>query len=337
MTIYGTIIPGAASIASWANKVESLTNEAKHRLKIIDWHKSHNNDKSLTSRRFGISRREIRIWLKRFDQCGVIGLNNLSRRPHNVRKPATSIDKVKKIMELRKQYPAWSKYKIGAILRREGFVVSDSTVGRTLRRKNLINKRISIKRSRSAKNPKKRFPKGMKIASFGDMIQIDTKYVNLIGGRRIHQFTAIDVLGKKRVLRYYSSLSSKNGADFLNHCIKRFPFSIKNVQTDNGPEFQKDFDKLCRELNLPHYYIYTRTPKQNTYVEISHGADQREFYEQGKVCSGIDKMNEKLQEWEFIWNNFRPHEALNQLTPNEYLSKYMQGRLPTKDVIILQA
>lgn len=336
MTIYGTIVPGAASIASWANRVEKLSPEAKYRLKIIDWHKSHHNNKSLTARHFGISRREIRNWLKRFNQCGIIGLNNLSKRPHNIRKPTTTIDKVKRIIDLRKQYPAWSKYKVGAILRREGKIISDSTVGRVLTRKNLINKRISIKRKKSANNPKKRFPKGMKIGSFGDMIQMDTKYVNLVDGERIHQFTAIDVLGKRRVLKYYSSLNSKNGANFLNHCIQRFPFSIKNVQTDNGSEFQKDFNRLCRGLNLPHYYIYARTPKQNTYVEISHEADKREFYSQGVIGSSIDKMNEKLQEWEFIWNNFRPHEALNQLTPNEYLSKYMQGRLPTKDVIILQ-
>jgi transposase InsO family protein len=337
MTIYGTMVPGTASIASWANRVERLSVEAKYRLKIIDWHKSHNNNKSLTARRFGISRREIRTWFERFNQCGVMGLNNLSRRPKNTRKPTILYSTIQKIIDLRKQYPAWSKYKIGAILRREGMTISDSAVGRTLTRKNLINKRISIKRKRSAKNPKKRFPKGMKIASFGDMIQMDTKHVNLIGGKAIHQFTAIDVLGKKRVLRYYSSLSSKNGADFLNCCVKKFPFTIKNVQSDNGPEFQKDFDKLCRKLNLPHYYIYPRTPKQNTYVEISHGADQREFYSRGVIGSDIDKMNEKLQEWEFVWNGFRPHEALNQLTPNEYFTKYMQGRLPTRNVIILQA
>jgi len=72
-------------------------------------------------------------------------------------------------------------------------------------------------------------------------------------------------------------------------------------------------------------------------VEISHEADDREFYRRGKICSNINRMNEKLQEWEFIWNSFRPHEALNQLTPNEYFTKYTQGRLPTKDVIILQA
>lgn len=337
MTIYATTLPGAASIASWAYKVEHLTPKARHRLKIIDWHRSHSNNKSLTARHFGLTRYTVRRWAKRFNQYGVLGLNDLSRRPKNLRKPTTSSDIVGRIIELRKQYPAWSKYKIGAILRRENINVSDSTVGRVFKRKDLIDKRISRKRKKSANNPKKRFPKGMKIANPGDMIQMDVKYVTLIGGRRIYQFTAIDVLSKRRVLRYYSSLASKNGANFLKQCIDSFPFKIKNIQTDNGAEFLKDFDRLCKKLEIPHYFIYARQPKQNTYVEISHQADQREFYGQGNICYSIDPMNKKLAELEYIWNNIRPHEALNQLTPNEYLDKYNKGRLPTKDTITLQA
>ena len=223
------------------------------------------------------------------------------------------------------------------MLRRESLSVSDSTVGRVLDRKGLINQRISRKRKKSANNPRKRFPKGMSISNPGDMIQIDAKHVNLIGGRRIYQLTAIDVLTKKRVLRYYSSLSSKNGADFLKECINVLPFKIKNIQTDNGSEFLKYFDQLCKRLNLPHYFIYARQPKQNTYVEISHGADQREFYEQGNICCSMDLMKKKLLEWEYVWNSIRPHQSLNYLTPNEYLDKYTKGRLPTKDTIILQA
>lgn len=53
---------------------------------------------------------------------------------------------------------------------------------------------------------------------------------------------------------------------------------IKAVQTDNGKEFLKDFDKFCKQLDIPHYFIEARRLKQNTYVENSHGSDEREFY-----------------------------------------------------------
>ena len=98
----------------------------------------------------------------------------------------------------------------------------------------------------------------------------------------------------------------------------------------------KEFDKLCNIKGITHYFIYPRTPKQNTYVEISHEADEREFYKQGNVCSILEVMQRKIKEWEDVWNNIRPHQALNYLTPYEYLLKVQNGRIPTKDVITLQ-
>src|SRR3989338_9130130 len=226
--------------------------------------------------------------------------------------------------------------KIRSILERRGVFVSVSTIGRVLKRKGLINKRVSAKKSKAAKSPKQRYPRGFRIICAGDMVQIDTKYVTLLGGRIIYQFTAIDVLTKRRVLKYYSSLLSKNGADFLKYCIQKFPFPIKTIQTDNGKEFLKDFDKMCKELGLPHYFIEVRHPKQNTYVENSHGFDEREFYQQGNVNKDIEAMDKCLERWEYVWNYVRPHQSLNYLTPDEYLQKIQITNLTQREAIILQ-
>lgn len=168
------------------------------------------------------------------------------------------------------------------------------------------------------------------------MVQIDTKYIMLPGGRKYYQFTAIDVLSKQRVLRVYSSQSSKNGALFLKECLASFPFQVKAIQTDNGSPFLKEFEKLCKELHLPHYFIYPRSPKQNSYVEISHGADEREFYQQGNTYILLPVMQREIQKWQDIWNTIRPHEALGQITPQEYLLKLQTNTLPTRNVIVLQ-
>ena len=337
MTIYGAVLPGAVSIANWANKVQPLTEKAKKKLKILDWHRSHDQNVSLTARRFGLTRKTVRSWQKRFNRFGLVGLNEQSRRPKNVRRSTTSWEIVSEVVNLKKQYPTWSKYKIRILLKRKGLVTSASTVGRIFKRKRLIGKKISQKRRKAALHPRARFPRGFRISSPGDMIQMDTKHINLIGGRKIYQFTAIDVLTKQRVLRYYSSLASANGADFLKNCLAEFPFKIKNVQTDNGPEFLKDFDKLCKEKGIPHYFIYPRTPKQNTYVENSHGCDEKEFYQQGNVCSDLAAMQTRIKQRQDIWNKVRPHEALNYLTPHEYFIKWQRGQMPTKDTITLQA
>jgi len=336
MTIYGYVLPGAISIARSAFLAGNLTERAKQRLKILDWHKTHGKNVSLTARHFGLTRYTVRNWQKRLDKFGPGGLNDKSHKPKSLRQSTISQKIISEVVKIRKQYPAWSKYKIQAILKQKQMIISASSIGRILKRKGLINRKISTKRQKAAKNPRRRFPHGFKISCPGDMIQMDTKCIMTIGGKKFYQFTAIDVLSKKRVLRVYSSLSSKNGADFLQECINNFGFAIKNIQTDNGSEFLKEFDKLCKKLNIPHYFIYPRHPKQNTYVETSHSADEKEFYQQGNISPLLEVMQARIMEWQNIWNTIRPHESLNYLTPEAYYHKWQTGRLPTKDVITLQ-
>ena len=336
MTIYGLIIPKSISFTNWYEKAGSITSKARHRLKIIDWHHSHEKNISLTARHFGLTRYTVRQWIKRFKERGISGLNNRSHRPKHFRQPTTPRHIVFAVTKIRKQYPAWSKYKIRVLLGRKGIEVSASTIGRILKRRNLINRKVSRKRRKAALRPRKRYPKGLKINSPGDLIQIDTKHIMLIGGKKFYQFTAIDVLTKKRVLNVYSSESSKNGAAFLIECLKTFSFPIKIVQTDNGAPFQKNFEKLCREKEIPHYFSYPRCPKQNAYVEISQGADEREFYQQGNISSCLKVMKSRIKKRQDIWNEIRPHQALNYLTPNEYLEKWKRGSLPTRDILTLQ-
>lgn len=336
MTIYGYTLPGASKIARSAFLASGLNERAKQRLKVLDWHKARNKNISLTARHFGLTRYAVRSWQKKLDKLGPRGLNDKSHRPKRLRKPTVSLEVVSEVVKLRKEYPTWSKYKIQAMLKQKQMSVSDSTIGRILKRKGLINKNISLKRQKAARNPKRRFPYGFKVSCPGDMIQMDTKYIITIGGKRFYQFTAIDVLGKKRVLRIYSAQSSRNGANFLQECLNNFNFKIKNIQTDNGSEFLGEFDKLCKKLNIPHYFIYPRHPKQNAYVESSHSADQREFYNQGNISPFLEVMQKRIIEWQEIWNKIRPHESLQYITPEAYYYKWQTGRLPTKDVINLQ-
>jgi len=336
MTVYGTVLPKASVLARGAYVADNLTKRAKYKLKVLDWHREHGNNCSLTSRHFGIGRMTLYRWLKRLDQCGIMGLNEKSRKPKRTRKPTTPWEVTSRIVDLRKEYPTWSKYKLKVLLKKEGVTVSESTVGRVLKRKGFINKKTSRKRRRAALRPKARFPRGMSIRKPGDLIQIDVKHINLVGGRKYYQFTAIDVLTKTRVLRVYPSESSRNGMLFLKECIRCFPFRVKALQTDNGSSFLKHFEKFCKDFEIPHYFTYPRNPKQNSYVEISHQADEREFYRQGKTSSFLDEMRKMIEEREFVWNNIRPHAALDYLTPYEYLLKLKEQKLSTKKVIILQ-
>lgn len=83
MTIYGTILPGAASIARSAVLVNSLTERVKYKLKVLDWRRAHGSNNSLTARHFGLGQMTLYRWTRRFKQQGVVGLNEESRNGAN--------------------------------------------------------------------------------------------------------------------------------------------------------------------------------------------------------------------------------------------------------------
>jgi transposase InsO family protein len=153
----------------------------------------------------------------------------------------------------------------------------------------------------------------------GDLIQIDTKHLRGIGGVKLYQFTAIDVLTKIRILKISSSVSSSAAKKFLESCLKEYRYKIKAIQTDNGSEFSKHFDQYLKKLNITHFFIEAKSPKQNSYVERSIRTDVEDFYQQGNMRSTVKELNPLLKKWQDKYNNVRPHQALNYLTPNEYL------------------
>lgn len=335
MTTYGVQTPLAGMAARLASRTGNLTAKAREKLKVYDWHTKHGKNVSLTSRHFGFSRLSVRTWVRKIKQSGPIGLNEMSKRPHRLRTPTTRFEIVDGVVSLRKKYPVWSKYKIGTLIRKKGINISDSTVGRIFKRKHLINPKVSRKKRKAALSPRRRFPKGLKIQEAGQLVQIDVKHIMLPGGRRHYQFTAIDVLSKERVLETYPSESSRNAALFLEVCLKEFSNPIKAIQTDNGAPFQKEFEMTCKKHRIDHFFIEPRQPKQNSYVEISHEADDREFYNLGNVYINFETQRAKLKEWQKTWNEVRPHQALGQLTPREYLS-YLKSENSKISPIILQ-
>jgi transposase InsO family protein/transposase-like protein len=330
MTTYGYILPKAGLLLRLNT---NLSLKAKHRLKVIDWHRANGENQSLTSRHFGVGREALREWLKRFKERGIKGLEDKSHRPHKVRERKIPLATQDEIVKLRKLNPCYSKYKISVLL---GSKVSPSSVGRVLKDKGLVNHKVSARRSKSAKYPKHRFPRDIVINYPGKLLQIDTKHLTVYRGRKFYQFTAIDVLTKLRVLWVTTHISSAAAKKFLKLCLKEFPFNIENIQTDNGSEFHKHFDEFCKQLTIPHYYTEAYSPKQNSYVERSHLTDELEFYQQGNMRTTAELLLPLIKAWERKYNHERPHQSLNYLTPMKYFQKFERQGISTKEYIPLQ-
>jgi len=132
VSTYGAVIPGSDFIISLLRQ-GTISRGAKKRLKWFDHYRKTGNARK-TCRYFGISPQTFYRWKSRFDPYDLTTLEELSRRPHQVRKPKTPVEVVEKIHKLREQYPRWGRDKLVVLLRREGIEISASTLGRVIKR-----------------------------------------------------------------------------------------------------------------------------------------------------------------------------------------------------------
>ena len=141
---------------------------------------------------------------------------------------------------------------------------------------------------------------------------------------RRFQYTAIDDATRIRVLKIYEKHNQQNTINFIDHVIKKFPFRIQTVRTDNGHEFQAKFHWHVEDQGIRHVYIKPETPRLNGKVERSHRTAKEEFYQLLSYTGDID-LNEKLNEWEAFYNFHRPHGAFKGKTPYEILKEKMSA------------
>jgi putative transposase len=87
---------------------------------------------------------------------------------------------------------------------------------------------------------------------------------------------------------------------------------------DNGPEFTgKTFIDWAKLHGITIDYIQPRSPYQNGYIERfnrTYRTEGLDLY----LFNNLEQARKVIEEWLTIYNTERPHEALNNMTPNEY-------------------
>lgn len=270
------------------------------------------------------SERSLKYWLTNFKKFGIDGLENKSKRP-KTNPNETPIRIKERIIELRKDKKQCA-LKIQWDLQDEGIDIHFQTIQKIIKIEGLTRKY----RSRKINYNYVRIP-----LKKGELVEIDVKYVpDRIDGRRYYQFTAIDCASRWRYMQAYENADNANSIAFLKEVLGAVNFKIQAVKTDNGPCFTNrytgynkstdplnprlhDFDILCDNLKIPHYLIDPGKPQQNSFVERSHGTDQRKFYNELKFNS-FEDLKYKLRLWNMHYNDTK-HCGLNGKTPNQAL------------------
>ncbi len=68
------------------------------------------------------------------------------------------------------------------------------------------------------------------------------------------------------------------------------------------------------------------SPKLNGHVERANRTHREEFYKVEEIDLSIEEHNRQLEEWEYVYNHIRPHQALDYLTPNEYYQLWLKNQ-----------
>ncbi len=86
---------------------------------------------------FGISRPTGYLWQRRFQQAGIAGIAEHSRRPQQ--SPCQTVPELEqRVVEIRQRYPDWGARKLQVLLARAGVELKRSTIHRILLRHDLV-------------------------------------------------------------------------------------------------------------------------------------------------------------------------------------------------------
>lgn len=324
-TRIGTLVPGLSRIA----RSIKLSKAAQLRLQWIDHYHKHRNAR-LTCRHFGIHHRTFYRYFQRFTQAGLVGLESRSHRPSHTRQPTTPLPVIDLVRKLRRTNPEYSKYKLAVILRRDhGLTLSPSTVGRVISRYQLFFTPPIKPKGHPNRVSRPRKPTNLVIASPGDLVEVDVKHLPMLGTKR-YGFVAIDVIGKRAFVHVASTISSHQAAIAWRKVCGLWGLVPRAVLNDNGSENLGKFAVLLEEMEIDQYFAKPYTPKDKPHVERFIGTLERECIQWGGLVIDLSDQQAVINAWLDKYHNYRPHQALNYLTPNEY-----QARLEAKEVALI--
>ena len=307
--------------------MDKITQTARYRQSLICYAQKHGVTKAAI--RYRTDRQYIYRWRKRYDGT-LKSLEDRSHRPHshpNQHRP----DEIKLIRDMRRRNPDAGLVVFWVKLRLRGYTRSISGLYRFLRRSGQMAEKLP--------NPKY-VPKPYEQMQYpGQRVQIDVKFVPkscLVGAAAeeggYYQYTFLDEYSRFRYLEAFQEHSTYSSAEFIRHCVKKFPFTIECVQTDNGSEFTNRlisgqasrptlFEETLEQLGIRHKLIRPYTPRHNGKVERSHRKDNEYFYASHKFFSFRD-FQKQLAVRQRQYNAF-PIRPLNWRSPNQALADFV--------------
>ncbi|MGH9893552.1 MAG: IS481 family transposase [bacterium] len=270
-------------------------------------------NRSQLAREFGVARKTLHKWLRRFGQRGRSGLADLSRRPH--RSPGRTLPAMEgEVVALRDQHH-WGGRKISRRLKDLGManVPPPSTVTEILRRHGRLDPQESPKH-----RPYQRF----EAEAPNDLWQMDFKgHFPLACGERCHPLTVLDDHSRFCLgLRACGDERRGTVHEQLAALFRRYGLPARML-VDNGPPWGAEgYDRVSRLgvwlIRSGVTLIYT-----SSYHPQTIGKDER-FHRtlvdellRRQAFRDLVHVQACFDPWRETYNQQRPHESLALAVP----------------------
>lgn len=282
-------------------------------------------------RRFGISAATGYKWLGRAARGGSGWPADVSRRPHH--SPGRSSAEIEaSVLKIRDAHPAWGARKIARLLEREGFAPpACSTVHAILQR----HGRVVERKTPGAAPGRFEYP------AANLLWQMDFKgHRPLACGKRCHPLTVVDDHSRYAVC--LAACANEQGATtqaWLTRTFHRYGLP-EILLVDNGNPWGNGpsqpwttFGVWLLKLGIDVIHSRAYHPQTRGKNERFHRTLEEEVFAFNRFRD-LQHAQQAFDEWRYIYNTVRPHEALGQEVP---LSRYtpsprvMPDRIPAPD------
>jgi transposase InsO family protein len=270
------------------------------------------------AQRYGTSRQSLYSWRRRFEQEGLPGLADRSRRPHTspTRLPAHV---AALICELRRQHPRWGARRISHELARRGTqpAASRATVHRVLVRNGLVNAQDQAHKRRYRRWQRAQPMHLWQLDLLGGVVLAD--------GRECKLLTGIDDHSRFVVAAAVLAVPSGRAVcEAFSAAMRRYGVPSE-VLTDNGKQFtgrytkpqpaEVLFERVCRENGITARLTKPRSPTTTGKIERFHKTLRGELLNDVAPFASLAAAQQAIDNWVQTYNYQRPHQSLDMATP----------------------
>lgn len=273
------------------------------------------------ARKYNISRKTAYKWIKRHSKEGVLGLSDRSRRPCHMPSRIHN-DHVELIALIRDQYPSWGAKKLRQVLINAGHVdlPSIASFNRILHRQNKIIPTETSKRQRfirfERENP-------------NELWQMDFKGYFAVTEGSCYPLTILDDCSRFSIC--LKACCSENAIAVRNALEEAFrQYGLPEAMTmDNGAPWKGYPTQRLSKLTIWLMRLGIKIGHSRPYHPQTQGKDER-FHRSLKEevlkyhnFQNLSDAQQHFDEWRYLYNHIRPHEALGMLCP---IQKYKQSQ-----------